>query len=229
MSDHGPSVDLARGDRVASYHVTSVLGHGREGVVATVFDEFLHLDRTLKAFPAQPQSVGRVRYIAQAFAGLAELGLSPRPLSGGVTVTSRSEPVAFLVFEKRVGKPLDQLVASGRWTRPRARHVVTDIAQAIARVHATGWSLGDFEDGNNIVLFEGRPMFVDIGLVDEDDPGPHYTDDLECLASIALALGRRTKDDLLLRVSRSLRERRSGRLTKRSLAVWLRHSELADG
>ena len=40
MSCNGPVVDLARGDRVAGYRVSTVLGHGREGVTATVTDEF---------------------------------------------------------------------------------------------------------------------------------------------------------------------------------------------
>ena len=67
MSDGGPTVDLARGDRLASYRVTSVLGHGREGVVAAVNDEFLDLDRILKAYPAEPHWVERLRFVAQAF------------------------------------------------------------------------------------------------------------------------------------------------------------------
>lgn len=227
MSEPGPAVDLARGDRVAGYRVTSVLGHGREGVAATVTDEFLDLQRILKAYPAEPQWVERLRFVAQAFAELAELGVCPRPLHGGVAVSSRSAPMAFLVVEHRLGKPLDQLLNDRRWTAARARRLVADIAQAVARVHASGMSLGDFEAGNNIVLVEGRPLFIDIGLTDDDDPGPHYADDFECLASIARQLGERTGDDELTQVAASLDARCTRRLDRRSFAVWLKHSSLA--
>ena len=47
----GPPVELARGDRVGGFHVTSILGWGVEGVTAQVVDEFLALKRVLKAYP----------------------------------------------------------------------------------------------------------------------------------------------------------------------------------
>ncbi len=141
MSQDGPAVDLARGDRVAGYRVTSVLGHGREGVAATVTDEFLDLERVLKAYPAEPHWVERLRYVAQAFFELAELGVCPISLHGGVTASSRSIPMACLVFERRLGKPLDQMLSGRRWTVWRARRLVADLAETLTRVHATGWLL----------------------------------------------------------------------------------------
>ena len=135
--------------------------------------------------------------------------------------------MAYLVCEKRLGKPLDELLQHRRWTVRRAHGLVSEIAQAIVRVHQTGWSLGDFEAGNNIVLIEGRPLFIDIALNDEDDPGPHYDEDFECLASIARQLADRTGDGLLANVANDLDERRERRLDRRSMSVWLRHSRLS--
>ena len=42
-------------------------------------------------------------------------------------------------------------------------------AQAVTRIHDAGWSTGDFEAGGNIVMFEGKPLFIDIGMTDETD------------------------------------------------------------
>ena len=226
MSQGGPAVDLARGDRVASYRVTSVLGHGREGVAATVTDEFLALPRILKAYPAEAQWVERLRFVARAFFELAELGVCPRPLNGGVGVTSRQAPVAYLVFERRLGKPLDALLEQGRWTSKRAHRLVADLAVLIARVHAAGWWLGDFEHGNNLVLVHGRPLFIDIALADDTDSGPDWGEDFECLASIARKLGENTGDDRLLAIAHSFDHRRERRLDRRSFAAWLKRNPI---
>lgn len=88
--------------------------------------------------------------------------------------------------------------------------------------------MGDFEAGQNIVLYEGKPLFIDIGLADDLDPGPFHQEDFECLASIALKLGERCGDDLLVEVSASLLERSLRRIDRRSFAVWLRSSPLSQ-
>lgn len=228
MSDDGPVVDLARGDRIGSFLITSVLGHGKEGVAAAVIDEIIQLPRVLKAYPAEPQWVERLRYVAKAFHALSEIGISPRPIIGGVTVSSRSEPVAYLVVDHRVGRPLDEMIQNKRWTVLRARKLVVAVAEAVAQIHEAGWSMGDFEAGQNIVLYEGKPLFIDIGLADDLDPGPFHQEDFECLASIALKLGERCGDDLLVEVSASLLERSLRRIDRRSFAVWLRSSPLSQ-
>ena len=222
MSQGGPAVDLARGDRVAGYRVTSVLGYGREGVATTVTDEFLNIDRVLKAYPAEPYWIERLCYVATAFFALADLGVCPRPLHGGVTVSSPSVPLAYLVFERRLGKSLEVMLRERRWTVGRARQLASDLAEAIAATHAIGWSLGDFEHGNNVVLVQGRPLFVDIGFNDDDEPKPDYGEDFECLASIVRTLGQRARDDALQVMADSLDHRRERRLDRRSFAVWLK-------
>lgn len=228
MSDDGPAVDLARGDRVGGYRVLSILGHGKEGVAASALDEFLDVERVLKAYPATQEWTDRLRFVSQAFAALADLGVCPRPVHGGVACSSRHVPMAFLVVEHRVGKPLDELIQSRRWTKNRARRLVAQAADRIAKVHLEGWWLGDFEGGNNIVLFEGEPLFIDIGLDRDDDDGPDYAEDFSCLADIALKLGAQAGCDLLIETSRSLVERSRRRLDRRSFSVWLKKSPLAD-
>ena len=226
MSQDGPVVDLARGDHIDQFRITSVLGHGREGVAAAVIDKVLELPRVLKAYRAEPQWVDRLRYVAKAFAALSEVGVSPRPISGGVALSSRGEPLAYLVVDHRVGRPLAEMIVARRWTVRRARRLVLDVAQAVTRIHDAGWSTGDFEAGGNIVMFEGKPLFIDIGMTDELDPGPFYQEDFECVASIALKLGEACGDELLIETSRSLIERSRRRVDRRSFGVWLRNSLL---
>ena len=67
MSKTGPPVDLARGDRVGLFRVLTILGHGEEGVAATVLDEFLQIERVLKAYPAEAFWVDRLKFVSSTW------------------------------------------------------------------------------------------------------------------------------------------------------------------
>lgn len=224
MTMRPPPVELARGDRVGGHRITSILGWGREGVAAEATDEFLQLPRVLKAYPAEAVYVDRVRHVADAFGKLSELDLSPRPLSGGVASTNRGVPVVYLVVERRVGRPLDQLLMKP-WSKARAGKAFAQIAHSVARVHRTGWAIGDFQAGNNIVLHEDRYLFIDIGMSDEEEQ-PSYFDDFVCLCDLAERLARLSTCDRLQELSEALTERAESRLDRRSLTVLLRRLEV---
>lgn len=226
MSTRTPPVELARGDRVGGHRITSILGWGREGVAAEATDEFLYLPRVLKVFPAERCYVDRVRHVAEAFGKMAEFDLSPRPISGGVSSTSRGVPVVYLVVEGRVGRSLEMLLTKP-WSKPRARAAFTQIAASVARVHRTGWAIGDFQGGNNIVLHDDRYLFVDIGLSDADNQ-PSFADDFECLSDLASRLSLLSGSEWLQELSEAITDRTDKRLDRRSLAVLLRRLGVID-
>ena len=113
------------------------------------------------------------------------------------------------------------------WSERRAIACLSKIARKVARVHLAGWSLGDFEAGNNIVLIRNDPVFVDLGLDRDAFVRPPLTDDFECLADVARRLAEQSGSAALHDVAVSLAERAESRLTRRSLNSWLKRSKLA--
>ena len=225
MSSDGPPIDLVRGDRLGGFKVCSVLGWGSEGVAADVKDEFINVHRVLKGFPATPFWVNRIRYVTEVFLKLSALDVCPMPIAGGVRATSRGIPVAYLVTDHRIGRPLSELLTR-RWSEARAIKTAAKLIDCVARVHRFGWAFGDFEAGNNIVLFNKRPLFIDIGFGSEPFERPSFGEDFDCLADVTRRLAQQSGSLKLLEAAASLAERGDQRLDRRSLTVWKSRSTI---
>ncbi len=219
MADDGPPVDLARGDRVGGFRVRSILGWGVEGVSADVVDEFLGVRRVLKAYPAEGYWIGRLRHVAEVFGALSAIDICPAPIVGGVGSTDRGVPLAYFVVERRIGRSLEDMLRQ-RWSENRAIDMFESLLDRVSRVHNVGWALGDFAGGNNIVVINRRPLFIDIGFPEGAAARPTYGEDFECLADIARLLAQQSRSTKLIQTARSLVERSERRLDRRSLFTW---------
>ena len=77
---------------------------------------------------------------------------------------------------------------STAWTGENACLVLHRLATKLAAVHRCGLAIGDFSDGNNVLLVGREPVFCDLDVGAPGYPNRDYGFDLELLAEIAAGL-----------------------------------------
>jgi tRNA A-37 threonylcarbamoyl transferase component Bud32 len=183
---------LSKGTRVGSYRIDRPLGRGWEGEVYAVEEVPTAAERAMKLIARQVDVSTRVVvHTAWFFEQLASSGAVARYFHMGTWFLEDNEGLFFLVFERLHGKTLKDYIEDEQdaWTEQRALRMVRQVAEAIARVHALGYAVGDFDTGTNIVVTgdaaDPRPIFCDLDPGAPDAPNTNFANDAEELLTLA--------------------------------------------
>jgi tRNA A-37 threonylcarbamoyl transferase component Bud32 len=154
-----------------------------------------------------------VRLIALTLERLRDTRVVAQYHHMGEWFSREGEPFAYIVADYLDGPRLvDQL--KRRWSEKRALDLVFSLCGNLAITHHQGLAIGDFDDGNNVILVGGTdPVFCDIGL----GPGPrlnrNYWADINALGTIVTQLSRRCRVNGQLRtIDRALMRVQGGRV-----------------
>lgn len=156
--------DLAPGTRVAErYAIEAEIGAGGMGVVFRARDERLGREVALKVLAADAvgDAGARKRLLREARAGAA---IDHPSLARVYDVGETDDGSVFLVMELVRGRSLRELVREGPRPREEVARLVTELARALAAVHAAGVVHRDVKPDNVIVRDDGRVVLLDLGL-----------------------------------------------------------------
>jgi WD40 repeat protein len=150
--------------RVGGYRILETLGKGGMGTVYLAVEEKLGRQVALKVISrelaADPAFMARFQREAQGAAAVNH------PHIVGIHTFGVAEGVPFLVFEFCPGGSMaDKLKKGGPLPWSEAARVGSEIARALAAVHAAGLVHRDVKPANLMVDAEGRAKLGDFGLV----------------------------------------------------------------
>ncbi len=176
MSEPNPTraFRLGRGSVVAGYELLDCLGRGWESTSYLAAEQHSGAIRRMKFFRIdEPEEIELVRHTAATFERLRSTGAVPAYHHMGIWPRNHHERIPYLVLGYIDGKPLNRVLDDGRWhrrwTAVEALTVLVAIARKLAAVHKLGCGVGDFSDGNNILITQcGDAFWCDLepGLPD---------------------------------------------------------------
>ena len=157
---------LARGARLASYEILSLLGTGGMGEVYRASDLKLGREVALKVLPlamaSNPDRLNRFQREARAVAALNHPHI--------VTVHSVEEAEGrhFLTMELVEGVPLNQLIPNGGLPLDKFFELAIAMADALTAAHEKGIVHRDLKPANIMVDNRGSVKILDFGLAKMD-------------------------------------------------------------
>jgi eukaryotic-like serine/threonine-protein kinase len=154
-------VALAAGTRLGPYEILSPLGAGGMGEVYRARDARLGRDVAIKVLPtelaANEERLKRFEKEARAASALSHPNI--------VTVHDiGTDGVAWIAMELVDGDNLRRLLAAGPLPSKRLLGIATQIAEGLAKAHATGIVHRDLKPENVMVTREGIVKILDFGL-----------------------------------------------------------------
>ena len=166
-------MSLAVRSRLGRYEIRALLGAGGMGEVYRARDERLGRDVAIKVLPEEVASnrdrLRRFEKEARATSSLSHPNI--------VTVLSVEQdgPTAFIVMELVEGKPLRELLEDGPLPVRKLLGIGAQIAEGVAKAHASGVVHRDLKPENVMVTREGLVKILDFGLAKlarpQDDEG----------------------------------------------------------
>jgi hypothetical protein len=157
-------MDLAPGMRLGERYVLGQrLAGGGTGEVWRAADELLGRPVAVKvpraAFAADPEFRDRLLAEARHAASLVHPGIA------GVYDVDAGDEVPYLVLELVEGRPLSVLLAQEAPLPPeRARHLICQVARALAAAHANGLVHRDVKPSNLMVTEDDTVKVTDFGI-----------------------------------------------------------------
>jgi predicted Ser/Thr protein kinase len=154
-------VALAAGTRLGPYEILSPLGAGGMGEVYRARDARLGRDVAIKVLPAELASneerLKRFEKEARSASALSHPNI--------VTVHDiGTDGVSWIAMELVDGENLRSLLASGPLPPKRLLGIATQIAEGLAKAHATGIVHRDLKPENVMVTRDGVVKILDFGL-----------------------------------------------------------------
>src|SRR5262245_5062021 len=154
---------VTAGTRLGPYELLSPLGAGGMGEVWRARDTRLGRDVAIKVLPpeldADPGRLRRFEREARAVSSLSHPNI--------VTVfeVARENDVSFIVMELVEGETLRDLIGGSPMPLRRILAIAPQIADGLARAHASGIVHRDLKPENVMVNGDGRVKILDFGLV----------------------------------------------------------------
>ncbi|HEY3122479.1 MAG TPA: protein kinase, partial [Thermoanaerobaculia bacterium] len=148
--------------RLGPYEVLDLLGSGGMGEVYRARDTRLHRDVALKILPASlssdPTRLKRFETEARSASGLNHPNI--------VTIheVGQSDSTSFIVMELVDGKSLREMVHAGALPLRKLLGIAAQIADGLAKAHASGIVHRDLKPENVMVTREGFAKILDFGL-----------------------------------------------------------------
>ena len=143
-------------ERIGKFRIEKPIGEGGMGIVYAAHDD--ELDRSVAIKVLHPVLVSRKEGKARFRAEAKAVGRLRHP--GIVQVyqwSEEDEAIQFLVMERLVGQPLDQLMVDADFSPPETVLLVAvPMAQALLHAHRRGVVHRDVKPANIMVLTDGR-------------------------------------------------------------------------
>src|SRR5690242_5371826 len=157
-----PRVTVASGSRLGPYEVVSPLGAGGMGEVYLARDERLGREVAIKVLPADvasnPERLKRFEKEARAASALNHPNI--------VTVhdMGSTDGVSWIAMEKVDGDTLRKLLVAGPIPSRKLYAYAAQIAEGLAKAHASGIVHRDLKPENVMVTRNGTVKILDFGL-----------------------------------------------------------------
>jgi Tol biopolymer transport system component len=155
------------GRTIDQYRILSKLGQGGMGEVYLAEDTTLGRRVALKILPesfaGSREALERFQREARAAAALEHPGIVAIHEVGSV------DGRPYIVMAHVDGQPLNEIIAAGRLPLEQVRHIVRDVAEALAAAHRAGVIHRDVKPSNIVVDSSGRARLLDFGLAKLDD------------------------------------------------------------
>lgn len=220
-----PAFRLGRGCEVANYTLLRPVGRGWESTNYLAAERHSGAVRRLKFYrAARDDDLTDIGHVAATFERLHGTGAVPPYHHMDIWRRNTRESVPFLAFGFIDGEPLTRLLKPGRWHRRwtdrMGLRLLSAIAGKLAAVHATGFAVGDFADGNNLLVRERRdPVWCDLAPGTSDEPNRDQATDLEHFFTILDAMAELEPiSDLIGRAVKRLGRIRTRRYRKDTMA-----------
>jgi serine/threonine-protein kinase len=155
-------------ERIAHFHILSLLGKGGMGVVYRAEDEKLRRVVALKVLPpaAEGDDERRRRFMREARSAAS----LTHPNIAAVHEVGEDQGRIYIAMELVEGESLRRRIASGPLPVREAVRIARAIARGLARAHAKGVLHRDLKPDNVILDEEGEPKILDFGLAKLREP-----------------------------------------------------------
>jgi eukaryotic-like serine/threonine-protein kinase len=155
-------VTLAAGTRLGPYEILSPIGAGGMGEVYRARDSRLNREAAIKVLPADLASDGdRLKRFEKEARSASALN---HPNIVTVYDVGTSGGVSWIAMERVEGETLRKLLAAGAIPLRRLLGIATQVAEGLAKAHATGIVHRDLKPENVMVTKEGIVKILDFGL-----------------------------------------------------------------
>ena len=178
------ALTLAPGTRLGPYEILTPIGAGGMGQVYRARDARLGRDVAIKVLPAElASSPDRLRRFEKEALSVSALN---HPNIVTVYDIGASEGISWIAMERIEGETLRALMAGGPMSLRKLLPLGTQIAEGLAKAHATGIVHRDLKPENVMVTRDGIVKILDFGLAKLTGP---ISDSGELTQSPTMSLG----------------------------------------
>ncbi|MCX4581327.1 protein kinase [Streptomyces sp. NBC_01571] len=152
------------------YRLIQSIGAGGFGQVWAAHDpkiDRLVAVKVLTGHASSSRQVARFAREAAVAGGLAHPNIVTVHDFG--SATHKGQACAYLVMELLPGKPLSDVLKTGRLPLPKALHVAACVADALTAAHGEGLTHRDIKPSNIIIRSRGQATVVDFGITKSSD------------------------------------------------------------
>ncbi len=159
---------LVTGSRLGPYEILAPLGAGGTGEVYRARDARLGRDVAIKilseAFASEPGRLKRFEREARSASALNHLNI--------VTIydIGSSDSISYIAMELVAGEPLRQVLSKGALSVRRLLQIGVQVADGLAKAHASGIVHRDLKPENVMVTEDGLAKILDFGLAKLTEP-----------------------------------------------------------
>ncbi len=153
---------IGPGTRLGPYDVVSALGSGGMGKVYRARDTRLHREVAIKVLPAEAASdAARLKRFEKEARAASALN---HPNIVTIYAVDRVDSTTFIVMELVEGKTLREVLADGALPTRKLLAIASQIADGLAKAHASGIVHRDLKPENVMVTADGLVKILDFGL-----------------------------------------------------------------